>query len=98
MDVITTKPLSATKNQGFNSTNNVLYELNEDECIGLQLEDRKRRRGVNEVGLMDIEMGLDNSGIMRKEKTQGTIIPRRDLTNSITKVLAELAVQASHPQ
>lgn len=98
MDVIATKPLSATKNQGFNSTNNVLYGLNEDDCIGLQLENRKRRRAINQVGLMDIEMGLDNSGLLTEDKTQGTVISGRDLTEPNTKVMAELVVQASRPQ
>lgn len=57
--------------KGYSSMTNILYELNEETSEDIQLEDRKRRRGISigldhttkEIGLMDVDLGQQNHGI-----------------------------------
>lgn len=48
---------------GLNTTSNVLYVLNEEDSIGLKIDEHKRRRGESTTnGIMDIDMGLSVTG------------------------------------
>lgn len=52
----------------------MLYDLNEEESDGIQLEDRKRRRGANHgLGLMEIDMGQQTNGTQLVTKKGETI-------------------------
>ncbi|KAK1385636.1 hypothetical protein POM88_023371 [Heracleum sosnowskyi] len=47
----------------YTTTSNMLYELNEEESDGIQLENHKRRRGpADGLGLMETDMGHKISG------------------------------------
>lgn len=95
LGVITTNPIFSAKNQGFTTIQNAVFGRNEDESIGLQLEECKRRRSEKEVGLSDIEMGHVTAGPLTDGKNEGTDISEMDLSAPSKNVLAELAMQAS---
>lgn len=81
-----TNSLVHAKIQGYTIASNMLYRLNEDDNVGLQLEERKRRRSeVEEVGRMEIDMGQQTNGSNTKQVTSETVISGEDLTTSIKK-------------
>lgn len=46
--------------EGFNINSNMLYGLNGEDSIGLEIDERKRRRGDPTTnGIIDIDMGLN---------------------------------------
>lgn len=93
----TTNSSLAPKFQGFNTTSNLLYGLNEEDNVGLQIEERKRRRSeIEEVGLVDTVMGLQTNVMNVEQNTRGAAISAEDLVEPRNNVLAELARQASH--
>lgn len=74
---------------------NALYGLDEVDTVGLELEERKRRRSDEEVGLVDVVIGHVDSGLLTEQRNQGSGIFEMDLSASNKNVLAELALQAS---
>ena len=85
--------------KGFSTTSNALYELNEEDSNYIQLEDRKRRRGINNGrGNMEIDLGQNSSGIPTSHNHGEAVISNEDFSAPTTLFLAELARQASHPQ
>lgn len=83
-----TNSLSKAINQRFTSNSNALYELNEGEDIGLQLDERKRRRGETE---------LDQGNYVRWQ-LKGTVISDGDLSAPGNNDMDELAMQANQVQ
>lgn len=92
---IPTNSVITAKFMGFHTMPNMLYGLDEADTVGLELEERKRMRSDISVGLKDIEMGHDNSGIETEQRNQGFDISKVDLSAPKNNVLAELALQAS---
>lgn len=83
---------------GFKTNSNVLYGLIEEENSGLKFDERKRRReDPNNIGVMDIDTGLNSSG-PSETKNKEADISKTDLDASITSTSAELALQASRFQ
>lgn len=84
---------------GFKSTSNLMYDLDEDDSEIIQLEDRKRRRGLpNQLGHMDIDSREKISEIQTRELPQRADISNGDLPVTSYLSPAELAMQASHSQ
>lgn len=82
---------------GFSSTTNLVYDLNEDDSELIQLEDRKRRKGLpNQLGHMDIDSREELTEIQTKKLELGTVISRKDLPVTSYQSPAKLAKQASH--
>lgn len=97
-NIISNAVIPATS-KGFIVNSNVLYELDENDSMSVQLDERKRRRfEIEEVG--HLESGLDhqNIGLQTKENTKGVVTSVGDLTAPNDTVMAELALQASRPQ
>lgn len=91
--------LSSAKIQVFNIASNVLYEINEDDNMGLHLEERKRQRSeVETVGHMEIDLGHQLENSITEHATKENAISSGDLTASTNQILAELARQANHQQ
>nr|XP_017250903.1 PREDICTED: uncharacterized protein LOC108221543 [Daucus carota subsp. sativus] len=83
--------------KGYSTTSNILYELNEEVSEDIQLEDRKRRRGItNEVGHMEIDLGQRSTAFQTVQNKTGADISNEDLPVANQIVPAELARQASH--
>lgn len=84
---------------GFQTNSNILYGLNEEDPIGLILDDRKRRRsGSDSNGVMDVDGGLIDRASLDTKKYSEAAISGRDLAASSTIISAELALQASRSQ
>lgn len=82
--------------KGFSTNSNILYEVNEEEIVDLQLEDRKRRRSESrEIGNMDIEVGLLTNGPQEIQKQTEAVFSVGDFSASTKNASAELAEQAS---
>lgn len=93
------KTLTPANFKGFSTSSNGLYDLNEEDNIGLQLEERKRRRSdTREVGLEDVEMGQRNTILIEGHNQIGAIISTRDLSAPTEFAKTELALQASRAQ
>lgn len=89
--------LSPATIQGYNTTSNMLYDFNAEESVGLQLEERKRRRGDLDVGLIG-HVSFQQESMQNKQHNQDSVISGGDLAGLQNNVLAELALQASQPQ
>ncbi|KAL1826964.1 hypothetical protein ACET3Z_005376 [Daucus carota] len=82
---------------GCKTTSNMIYDLNEDDSEIIQLEDRKRRRGIsNHVGHMEIDQREKFLGNQTEQQPQGTDISNGDLAVTSHNSPTELAKQASH--
>lgn len=89
--------LNETNFMGFKTTSNMIYDLNEDDSEIIQLEDRKRRRGIsNHVGHMEIDQREKFLGNQTEQQPQETDISNGDLAVTSHNSPAELAKQASH--
>lgn len=88
-----------TKLKGFSTTSNLLYEINEEEDIGLKVDERKRRRGDQSIqGNMDIDVGLNTVGPQDQNQQTEAGISNVDLPASSQLFSAKLAMQASRSQ
>lgn len=84
---------------GFNKISNLLYGPNDDEDSGLQVDERKRRRGDPTIKeTMDIDMGLKGTGTQVVVQHSEAAISGRDLTASTQSIPAKSAVQTSRSQ
>lgn len=78
---------------GFTTNSKFLYGLNEDDDIGLKINERKRwREDPSIAGSMDIDVGLINSGPQKTIKNLETNISNEDLSISSQSKLATLAM------
>lgn len=84
---------SCSKLAGFTTSSNLLYGLNEEVDIGLKVDNCKRRRG--EMGIMDVDLGLNKTGQLLVTDRTETVISETDLTVSSQTIQAKLAQQAS---
>ncbi|XP_074327248.1 uncharacterized protein LOC141696272 [Apium graveolens] len=85
--------------KGYLTTSNILYELNEEDGEDIQLEDRKRRRGVTDgLGHMEIDSGQQLNIVQAIQNQEEAAISNGDLSVSNQTSPAELAKQASHHQ
>lgn len=90
--------ITAPKFQGFNTTSNILYGLNEEE-MGLPIEGRKRVRTEDqEVVQRNMEMGFRATDMITDIVTEGATISTGDLVVTTNNDMAELARQASQQQ
>lgn len=96
--VVTESRPNNSNNQlaGFTTNSNLLYGLHEEENIGLQFEERERRR-ENPIapGVKDIIMGSTSDGPQAIEQHLEADISDGDLAASTTSGTAKLALQAS---
>lgn len=77
----------------------MLYGLNEEDNIGLKIDERKRRRGDPTTdGMMDIGMGLSVTGSQVMVQNTEAVISDGDLAASSQSFPAKLVVQASRSQ
>lgn len=76
-----------------------MYELEKNDSMSVQLDERKRRRfEIEEVAHLESGLGHQNIGLQTKEDTRGVVISVGDLAAPDDTVMAELALQASRPQ
>lgn len=82
--------------EGFNTSSKLLYGLDEDDSIGLKLDERKRRRGDPKLhGIMDVDGGLQLIGPQITNQNRETGISDGDLSVFSLDQSATLAMQAS---
>ena len=101
-DMVDWKAGSATNSllnanlKGFTANSNSLYDLDDEDNVSLQLEERKRRRSETTVGgNMDIEMGFQNGGPEVVLHQKDPVVSSGDSSASTKNLQAELAMQAS---
>lgn len=83
---------------GFKTNSNILYGLNQEENIGLKIDEHKRRREDPMLkNIMDIDMGLMSTGPQVTEQPEAGVSNTYS-TASIFSTSAELALQASRLQ
>lgn len=98
-DVVATESRDISNNNklaGFSTFSNAVYGPEENEDIGLKLDERKRRRGdPTSNSIMDIDVGLKNTETQNILQLSDSAISTKDLAVSSQSIPAKPVEQAS---